>query len=255
MTARRRELAAAFGLLTRLPLGRALPAPDTVDAAAGVWAYPVVGLVVGLLTGLVYAVACRLGMAPLLAACWAMIADVLLTGGLHADGLADSADGLGGGATSARRLAIMRDSRIGSYGALALVLSMAVRIAALSGIGSSGAVVAALLAAGGLGRAAMVVVQRHSVPARSDGLAARLGAIPAGAARFGGMIAALAALVLLPWRAALLAVLLAGLGARLWASFGRSRLGGHTGDTLGAIEIITECIVLSVAASMMPVWR
>ncbi|MGC9270600.1 adenosylcobinamide-GDP ribazoletransferase [Acidiphilium sp.] len=255
MTERRRELAAAFGLLTRLPLGHRLPAPGTVDAAAGVWAYPVVGLVVGLLTGLVYAVAHGLGMAPFLAACWAMLADVLLTGGLHADGLADSADGLGGGATSARRLAIMRDSRIGSYGALALVLSTAMRIAALGSIGSSGAVLAAVLVAGALGRAAMVVVQRHSPPARSDGLAARLGAIPAGPARFGAAIAALAAIILLPFQAALIAVLLAGFGARLWALFGRSRLGGHTGDTLGAIEIITECLVLSVAASVGPAWR
>ncbi|HQT84263.1 MULTISPECIES: adenosylcobinamide-GDP ribazoletransferase [Acidiphilium] len=247
-----RQMAAAFGLLTRLPLGAALPAPAMVDYAASVWAYPVVGLAVGGIAGVVYALALWLGMAPWLAAGWALVVSVLATGGLHEDGLADSADGLGGGGTIARRLAIMRDSRIGSYGAIGLVLAVALRLAAIASIAGPWRVMAALMVAGAFGRAAMVVVQRRTAFARPDGLAASMGVIPAGPALLAEAIAVVAALVLVPFWAAVLAALLSGAAARLWARYVTARLGGHTGDTLGAIEIGTEILVLSLLASTWP---
>lgn len=246
---RRAELAAAFGLLTRLPLGRFLPAPDAVDYGASVWAYPVVGVVVGGLVALVYAVSLRIGMTPALGACWALVASVLLTGGLHEDGLADTADGLGGGRSIERRLAIMRDSRIGVFGGLALVLSLAVRGAAIVAIGAPDRVASALIVAGALGRAGMVVVLRVIGPARSDGLAAGLGGVPARAAAAAGGIAGLIGVLfagVLPGLSLAAVVALAALG---WAGVNRRRLGGYTGDTLGAIEVIGECIVLSLIAA------
>jgi adenosylcobinamide-GDP ribazoletransferase len=120
------DLLAAFALLTRLPV----PIRGAAPFGHGVWAFPIVGAVVGTLSAGVYALCYRAGMPPLLSSVWAVTASVLLTGGLQEDGLADTADGFGGGATRARKLEIMRDSRIGSYGALGLMLSLIVRIAA-----------------------------------------------------------------------------------------------------------------------------
>src|SRR5271168_821970 len=100
-------------LLTRLPVGRS----GGSDLARTVWAFPVVGLVVGLLGGLVYWALARLGVPAFLAASWAFVAILLVTGAFHEDGLADTVDGFGGGRTRERKLEIMRDSRIGAYGA------------------------------------------------------------------------------------------------------------------------------------------
>ncbi|MDD2876607.1 MAG: adenosylcobinamide-GDP ribazoletransferase [Acidiphilium sp.] len=242
------QLAAGFGRLTRLPLGRWLPSPDMVDEAASVWTYPVVGACIGALAGLVYALASDIGMTPALAACWTLIAGVLLTGGLHEDGLADTADGLGGGATPSRKLAIMRDSRIGTYGALALVFSLAVRGCAIMAIAHPGSVVVSLIVSGMLGRTAMVVVLRRTMPARAEGQAASLGTIGRIPARVGGAIAAFGTWVLMPFSTAFLLTVIAGLIGALWARFIRRAIGGYTGDTLGAVEVITECVVLTMIA-------
>ncbi len=230
----------ALQLLTRLPVGR-LPA-----AEGGAWAWPVVGMLLGAIAGGVDWAARLLGCPPALAAAWTLAAQVLLTGGLHEDGLADTADGFGGGATAARKLDIMRDSRIGSFGALALVLSLAVRGTAIAGIAAPGV---ALIVAGALGRAAMVLARLSSPPARPDGMAARLPAPRAGTSAVALGLAAVCALVLVPARMA--ALLLAATAA---ISLGMARLavrqvGGHTGDVLGAVEVATECVVLSLLSA------
>ena len=120
MGRRRTELVSAFGLLTRLPVADLTPPGDYADPARAVWAYPLAGLAVGLIGGLVYWLAAALAIPPMIAGVLALGAMVLATGGLHEDGLADTADGLGGGRDKARKLEIMRDSRIGSYGVIAL---------------------------------------------------------------------------------------------------------------------------------------
>lgn len=243
-----RELAAAFGQLTRIPLGRFLPHPATVDQAAAVWAYPVVGLCVGTVSGVVYEVAIRLGMTPLLAAAWGLAANALLTGGLHEDGLADTADGLGGGHTPARRLDIMRDSRIGSYGALALVLALLIRASAIAAIAPARTLVA-FAVAGMLGRAAMVLVMRGIAPARPDGQAASLGMIPRGPARAAGAIAIFGVLVLVRLRLAIWLLLATAVVGLLWSRLLRRAIGGYTGDTLGTVEIFVECLALTMMAA------
>ncbi len=225
-------------LLTRLPVGRAVPAGA---GAAGVWAYPLVGVAIGVIGGAVYWAAHRLGLPPAVAAIGAVGAMVLSTGALHEDGLADTADGFGGGATVARKLEIMRDSRIGSFGAVALMLSLGLRVAALAALGDPGRVAVALVAAGMLGRAAMVGMMLALPPARPDGMAASLGPVPFVPAGAGFAIAGLC--VLLPHGGrALLAAVLAG-GAMVWLA--RRQVGGHTGDVLGATEQAGECAVLA----------
>ncbi len=177
---RRDEFVAALMLLTRLPVGRlARTAPPPGQA---VWAYPVVGAMVGLAGAGVFWAAAAAGLPPTLSALFAVATTMLLTGGLHEDGLADTADGFGGGRDRARKLAIMRDSRIGSYGALALMLSLAVRVAALAAMRHPAV---AMIVSGALGRGAMVGLLLMLRPARRDGLAASLGKPPRGAARGG----------------------------------------------------------------------
>jgi adenosylcobinamide-GDP ribazoletransferase len=222
-------------LLTRLPVGRFASA-----RGGGVWAYPLVGAVVGIIAAAGFWAAIRLGLPPAIAAIGAVAASVLTTGALHEDGLADTADGFGGGATVARKLEIMRDSRIGSFGALALMLALGLRVAALAALADPARVAVALIAAAALGRGAMIGMLLTLPPARTDGMAASLGPTPLTPGAVGLAIAA--AGVLLPHGArAVVAALLAG-AVMVWLA--RRQIGGHTGDVLGATEQAAECAVL-----------
>jgi cobalamin synthase len=121
LAAWRVDLAAALTFLTRLPLPEAVTEPDRPpDLARATRAMPLAGAAIGLGGGAVYWLSAGLGLTPAIAGLLAVAATILVTGALHEDGLADSADGLFAGAESARRLEIMRDSRIGAYGTLAL---------------------------------------------------------------------------------------------------------------------------------------
>ncbi len=119
------------------------------ELSRALWAAPVVGAVVGGLVGAaVYGFAHSLHIPPLPAAALAVAATAAVTGALHEDGLADVADGFGGGATRERKLDIMRDSRIGTYGVCALMLSFMLRVGALASLGDPASVAAALICAG-----------------------------------------------------------------------------------------------------------
>src|SRR5262249_46611727 len=126
------DVRVALGFLTRLPVGA------TGSLAAAAWAFPVAGLVVGGVAALIFALAAWLSLPPAVAAILAIAAAIALTGALHEDGAVDSADGLAGGGDPEHRLAIMRDSRIGSFGVIALVLVLGLRAAALATLPSVG---------------------------------------------------------------------------------------------------------------------
>ena len=146
------------------------------DLAQAIWALPLAGLVVGAVGALVYAVAHRLGVPAWPAAALAIAATLAVTGCLHEDGLADTADGFGGGATRERKLDIMRDSRIGVYGVCALAVSILIRAGALASLADPGWVAWALLAAHGAGRARRCRLLMFFVaPARADGLSVTAG--------------------------------------------------------------------------------
>lgn len=245
MTDRLAELRAALMLLTRLPVWPG-DAPPPVSRA--LWAFPLAGLAVGALALLVWQGAQVLDLPPVMAAVLALATMVLATGGLHEDGLADCADGLWGGRDRARRLAIMRDSRIGTYGTLALVLSLAIRGAGIVALGAGAGL--ALLLVSGASRAAPALLLATLPAARSDGLghAASAGAGAGGAAVAVGIAAA----CLLPF--GLGAALLVGAGmAGLVLGFGRiarSRIGGQTGDVLGAAQQLAEIAGWIVLAAL-----
>ncbi len=240
------DLVAAFGLLTRLPLPRGVTGSATGQS---VWAWPVVGVVVGLIGAAGQALAWRFGLSPWLCGLVAVLAMVIATGGFHEDGLADTADGIGGGATPEKRLLIMKDSRIGSFGALALIGSLGLRVGALAQIAEPGRVVVALVVAAVFGRVAMPGVLMLSGPARPDGLAAALGPVDRPRLYLGWAIALVVAFVLLRPHEALVAVFVTMLVAAGMAALGQQSLGGYTGDTLGATEQLAEGAVLLVLAA------
>jgi adenosylcobinamide-GDP ribazoletransferase len=239
-------------LLTRAPSGwlvsgSALPDPGRCQARA-LWAYPVVGALVGAAGAVVFALCRWMGMPPGVAAVWALAGLIAVTGALHEDGLADVADGFGGGHTRERKLEIMRDSRIGSYGALALILSTAIRGAAIAALATPGRAAPALIAAGALSRAGMAVPVLLLHPARGVGLGAMLGGATAGPALAGFALAGAAAAVLLPAGAAASAAVVAVLVALGVGGLARAQIGGFTGDVLGACSVAIECAVLTVLA-------
>jgi adenosylcobinamide-GDP ribazoletransferase len=241
------ELSDAARFFTRLPLGAGTFEQGALARAA--WAFPIVGAAVGIIAALAYAIADRLGFPPLAASLIAIGASVLATGGLHEDGLADTADGLGGGGDRAQKLAIMRDSRSGVFGVLALVIGVGLRMAAIAALSGEGAVLAALVAAHGVARGGLAAVLAYSQSARVDGLGASAGHPQTPELAASVAIGAGLALVLLGLGAGLAALALAALVMAGIAMLARFQIGGYTGDVLGAIEQGGEIAMLLAAAA------
>ena len=235
LRARLDEIRLALMLLTRLPVGR-LAAPRPLSSA--VWAYPLAGALVGGLTGAALHLALRAGLYPLPAALLALAVSVLLTGAMHEDGLADVADGFGGGTTRERKLEIMRDSRIGSYGVVALVLALGLRAAFLSELPATG-LGAHLAGLGALSRGLLPGLMLSLPPARSEGLGQNAGENTRPAQVLAGLGLAVAiGLATLPCFLAIATIMpLAAAGTGLLAWW---QIGGFTGDTLGAAQIAAE---------------
>lgn len=236
------DLQAAAAFLTRLPIRQQEPAGLSALARA-VRCFPLVGLGVGLAAGVVYAVATEVALPPILAAVLAVAAAILVTGALHEDGLADTADGFGGGSDRETKLQIMRDSRIGTYGVIALILALAAQIAALSALADSDSVAAALIVSHAASRALLVPVMHREPPARSDGLAASAGRPDASTTLWALGIAGLAALVFAGFGGIIAFVIGAGVAwAVVWVA--RRQIGGITGDVLGTVQQTTAIAML-----------
>ena len=250
MTPRRIAEDVAFCLVffTRLPLphfdfgGRAL--------AQAVWAAPLVGVAVAVAASIAHLVASAAGLSPEVAAALALATAMLVTGCLHEDGLSDVADGFGGGRTRERKLEIMRDSRIGAYGASALLMSALLRWSALAQLGNPFLVFCGLVAAHAASRALLPAFMHLMHPARADGLAATAGSASADAAYVALAIGAVALLALgfsgLVAAAILLAFVFFGFRALCMRE-----IGGQTGDALGGLQQLGEIAVLLVAAAVL----
>jgi adenosylcobinamide-GDP ribazoletransferase len=232
----------AMSFLTRLPLGmHDTPAPGALARAMGV--FPLVGIVVGGIGAAVYGLIHQLLPAGA-SAVVALAATMLVTGALHEDGLADTADGFGGGADRDRKLAIMRDSRIGTFGVLALVVTFALRVIALAEIGDSLTVAGALIASHALSRGAIPVGMQALMPARTDGLGAHAGQPSSVQIGIAITLAVAAAALVLPASAALAALAGATIGMMAVVGLAQFQIGGYTGDVLGAIEQSAETLAL-----------
>jgi len=236
-----------------------LPAPDLPwddaphalpDFDKVVWAVPVVGALLGGIGALVGAGALFIGIAPLPAAASGIATLVIITGCFHEDGLADSCDGLWGGTTPERRLTIMKDSRIGSYGAAALCLALILRVAALAELFRLFGPMAGVLLPG-IGAASRVLSLAPTLalpPAQPEGLAGRTHmpgpkpyalAVALGFLVLAGVMMPLGLLAFLP-------LISLALVPVLWLSISlaRTRIGGFTGDMLGATQQVLEITLL-----------
>ena len=247
------EAVTALRFYTRLPVP-----PLAIEAAHPPepfgrclrWA-PLAGAVVGGGGAAVLAGGLAAGLPAPVAAVLALAALVALGGGLHEDGLADLADGFGGGATPARKLDIMRDSRLGSYGALALGLSLLLRAACLAALAERGPALAAaaLVGAAAASRGFGLMPMALLAPARPDGLGhgagrlrgATLAAAMAGGAAIGFLIPVLGGI---PPLRAVLALILAATAAAFTTRLARRQIGGFTGDVAGACQQLCENAVL-----------
>ena len=243
------DLSAATGLLTRLPFpvdgDRAI-----ARGAAAAWAYPLVGVLVAGMAATVHLGAIWVGVPASLAAGLVLLTLVVLTGALHEDGLADTVDGLFGGWTRERRLDIMKDSRIGAYGVLALVFSLGLRWGTLDVLSATADLWPALIAAAALSRGAMVGVWAALPPARPSGLAASVGRPRRATALLAASIALVVAVAGLGLLAGLVASLCAAAAGYGVARTALTRIGGQTGDILGASQQVSEIAVLVSLAAL-----
>jgi adenosylcobinamide-GDP ribazoletransferase len=237
------DIRSAMGLLTRLPL----PAMATPRGAQAAWAWPVVGIVVGGLAAIEAWALLAMGAPIGIVAGIVLVTQVVATGALHEDGLADTVDGFFGGWTRERRLEIMKDSHIGSYGTLALILSVGLRWTALTAVCMAPL---GIIAVAALSRAPMAVVMATLPNARGTGLAQSVG-------RPGLQVAGLAVLM---------GILVSMVTAGVWATVvmggviavavlmvaqtARARIGGQTGDVLGTVQQVCEVLGLVVLAAM-----
>ena len=246
------DLRIAASFVTILPLGPSQPV-DGGEVARASWATPVAGLLVGLIGATIYAIANALGLTPGPSAGLALAATVFLTGALHEDGLADTADGLGGGRTRERKLEIMRDSRIGTYGTCALIVSFGLRWSALAAIADPWAIVAALPVAHAASRAGVPAFMWLVPPARSDGLSAAAGRPPGQSVIIALGLGVLCLVIGLGSSRAMIGLILLLLAGLIIGRLAMRQIGGQTGDILGALEQISEiAILLLAAASLRP---
>lgn len=241
---------------TRLPVRRESAVP--VPLAGAMRAFPLAGLIVGLIGGAVLVLAHGLGLAPPIAAMVAVGAGVLVTGALHEDGLADVADGFGGGEGREAKLDIMRDSRIGTYGVLALLFALVLKAFAIASVVVGTSVWGGLfvmVAAAGLSRSASAGLLHVLPPARGDGLSFEAGRPGRSTVlQAAGLGVAMSVIFLWPYSLALGLLLLplaAAAGFALTAWLAERQIGGQTGDVAGAAQVVSEVAILLTAAAVL----
>lgn len=278
------DFCAAAAFLTVLPLAGALPATppppaarddaadkadDAIDAVAGerpatplpvkerpsaflaraAGLFPLIGVMVGIAAALALLASFHIGLHPLACALIGLAAAALVTGALHEDGLADFFDGLGAGGTVERRLAVMQDSHIGSFGALALVIAVLVRAATLAGLFSPDTAALALIAGATVSRAVLPAMMRWLPSARSDGLASAAGRPEPTQVALAVLIALVTALLTVGFWGAMSAIVAAAFAAAIVGLAAQRLFGGKTGDVLGAAQVIAEIAVLAAIAA------
>ncbi|MDE0589060.1 adenosylcobinamide-GDP ribazoletransferase [Halocynthiibacter sp. C4] len=241
----------ALGFLSRLPVQVNTEAAQERGAAAA-WAYPVAGAVIGFIAVLAGALAGLLALPEYAVSAVILATLMMLSGALHEDGLADTFDGLWGAYDAENRLLIMKDSRVGTYGVLALGLSLITKFALIHALVSSGAALA-IVGAAALSRAPMVMIMSAIPNARRDGISRNVGrpqtetallAIIAGISisfLFSGPLAMLHGVVLITCASAVLAYV------------AQQKIGGQTGDILGASQQISEVILLATCVTAFAV--
>lgn len=240
----------ALRFFSRLPTGNSAHLPPDLNPIAVV--LPVASLLIGAIPALVLYGLTAAGFPPLFAAFVAAAAFAIVTGAMSEDAVADAADGLFGGANPARRLEILKDSRHGTYGVLAIVFVVSLKAIALSALTIHAPHSAALvwLAATMLARSGALYLSMRLGLARGDGAAAAAGTLSRNAFVIGVVIAVALALLLSVWftgpLALLLALVLATVIVMGWTRLCAKLVGGQTGDLVGALQAMLEIAILAV---------
>ena len=245
-----RDLVIVTGFLTRSPL----PVIDTGDRGLmrASWCFPLIGAAIGGGGGLLAVFSLSLGLPVFAAAIIALAGTALITGALHEDGLADLADGFGGGQNKSGKIKIMRDSRIGAYGVLALILTTGLKaaaVAALLGSADMTTVVIGLIVAHAGARALIPPVTLMLDNASESGLGGTAGKPRVSTVQTALAIGGALLVILVPFSTALVVAATGCVAAAAVAALAQRQIGGYTGDVLGAIEQVAETTMLLALAA------
>lgn len=249
------SLVMAIRFFSRLPAGRSPHETPNLDRIARI--LPFASLLIGLGPALLLWAAMMADLPPLFCALLALAASAIVTGAMSEDAAADAADGLFGGTTPERRLEILKDSRHGTYGVLAIVFVVGLKAVALSALAVRDPLAAALawLAAGVLTRSGALYLACALPPARATGAAAAAGQVSRNGFAIGLVVAvAMGAVLSLPFAG--LWALAAGIALAVFVALGWARLcdrlvGGQTGDLIGGLQALLEIALLGTFMSML----
>ncbi|MBK20219.1 MAG: adenosylcobinamide-GDP ribazoletransferase [Rhodospirillaceae bacterium] len=240
------EVKLCLGLLTRLPVDSKHDEPAADVSAACKW-FPVIGVMIGALSGAALFIGDILELPDSVSALLAISAVIILTGAMHEDGLADVADGFGGGRDKKHKLEIMRDSRLGVYGTIALILDVAFRWALITQLLSFGWIfaTACLIASGASSRLVVISLMKSLTAARQDGLGASAG-IPDNNSILIAILFTVIALLLTKDTLLFLSIAISvPIAAGLLHYLANNQIGGQTGDVLGAGQRLGEVLALT----------
>lgn len=242
------DFCAALMLLTRIPVNWDKVSPDNPpDMNRSLWAYPLVGLLVGLVAALIFYVCVFASIPNSISIVLTLSSVIFITGAFHEDGLADTADGFGGGGDKQEKLDIMRDSCIGTYGALALISAFLLKVFALLEL-THIEVLGTLVVAAVLSRLMIIYMLIMLKPARKDSLSTQSGKPGGDAIIFATGSALLFSGLVFDIRLIILMFLVACAVTFLFSRLARSQVGGFSGDILGASQQLTEVSIYIVAA-------
>jgi adenosylcobinamide-GDP ribazoletransferase len=236
-----RDIFICISLLTRLPVQLDERAYDHRGAAG--WAFPLVGVVVGTTSAFIGITCLIMGFGPHISAGFVVMTSLIITGAMHADGLADCADGFWGGWTIERRLDIMKDSHIGAYGVIALILIIGLQWHIIAELMQAETAFIALLSAAVLSRAPLPLIMARIPNARGSGLSHQTAMSNQNAA-FGALVlGGIIALFMMGFSGLWVIGCAAGIAVAATA-LARWKIAGHTGDTLGATQMLGETFTL-----------
>jgi adenosylcobinamide-GDP ribazoletransferase len=242
------DIGSAIIFLTRIPIPWDKISSEPPDISSSQWSFPIVGSFIGLVTALITIVGIQLGFNSLIAACIGIGSSVLLTGALHEDGLADTFDGFGGGKTLEKKIAIMKDSTLGTYGTSSLIFNYLLRIAALSSISSHLEIICICVLASSSGRTSIVILRKISTPFSEVSSANTLQ--PANMKVITTCLLVCSSFFLFFGLAFLFIGLLMIILIPIVVSYlAKKQVGGINGDILGACAIKTELIFFLVTST------